>query len=160
MQARRVLTIVAISAVGLIGVGWIALACCVPIFGDPEPPGGVQILNLTDQRLKVYRLFVTVDPDTPDKRLIAEIPPNETAGAAGGPCIMDEVWVARAPDRTVVARMGPFAYCNEGPWIITTEPPEPSRHAPPSDHEIRRSHERPTSPAGLHLSPWRTDRGP
>lgn len=122
---RRVLMIVALSVLGLIGVGWIALACCVPMIGDPEPPGGVQILNLTDQHLKVYRLYVTVDPDTPDRQLIAEVPPNGTAEAAGGPCILDEVWVARAPDRTVVAQMGPFDDCNEGPWIITSDPPEP-----------------------------------
>ena len=125
VQVRRVLTVVAISVLGLIGVGWIALACCLPIFGDPEPPGGVQIVNRTDQHLRVYSLVVTVDPDMPGRRLIAEVPPNGTAEAAGGPCILDEVWVARAPDRTVFARIGPFDYCNEGPWIITSDPLEP-----------------------------------
>jgi hypothetical protein len=116
MQVRRVLTVVAVSVLGLIGAGYIAIVCCLPIFGDPEPPPGVSIVNRTDQALKVYSVIVTVDPDTPDRRLIAEIPPHGMTEAAGGPCI--GLWVARAPDRTIVARIGPFDDCNEGPWII------------------------------------------
>jgi hypothetical protein len=115
--------IVALSVLGLIGVGWIALACCVPIFGDSGPEPGVPIVNRTDQHLRIFSVSVTVDPDTPDRLLIAEIPPNGTAESTG-PCIRG-LLVARAPDRTVVARIGPFGYCYERPWIITPDPPEP-----------------------------------
>jgi hypothetical protein len=123
MQLRRVLTAVAVSVFGLIGVGCIAIVCCLQI-GDPEPTPAVSIVNRTHQHLKVYSLIVTVDPDVPDRPLIAEISPNGTAEASGGPC-MGNLLVARARDRTVVARIGPFDYCFKGPWIIRPGKPEP-----------------------------------
>lgn len=123
MQVRRVLTVVAVSVFGLIGVGCIAIVCCLPIFGDSEPPPGVPIVNRTDQHLKIYSVIVTVSPDMPDRLLIAEIPPNGTAESRG-PCIRG-LLVARAPDRTVVARIGPFDYCYKDPWIIRPGMPEP-----------------------------------
>ena len=123
MKVRRVVRYVGV-ALGVLVVVALGLVVLGVSNIDPEPRPGVQIVNRTDQHLKVYRLYVTVDPDTPDRRLIAQIPPNGTADAAGGPCILDETWVARAPDRTVVARVGPFDDCNEGPWIIRPKAPE------------------------------------
>jgi hypothetical protein len=125
VQVRRVVRFVGIALGVLVVIALGLVVLVMSTFGDPEPPPGVQIVNRTDQHLKVYSLVVTVDPDVPDRRLIAEIPPNRTAEAAGGPCILDEVWVARAPDRTIVARIGPFDYCNEGPWMIRPKEPEP-----------------------------------
>ena len=122
VKVRRVVRYVGV-ALGVLVVVALGLVVLGVSNIDPEPRPGVQIVNRTDQHLKVYSLRVTIDPDVPDRRLIAEVPPNGTAGAAGGHCI-DEKWVARAPDRTVVARIGPFDDCNEGPWIIRPKAPE------------------------------------
>lgn len=84
---------------------------------DGNASGRVPIINRTDQTLKIYSLIPPGDPDVPDRLLLDEIPPGEM-GESGGPCILGSRLIARAPDGTVVARIGPFDECYEGPWII------------------------------------------
>jgi hypothetical protein len=123
VRVRRVVRIVGIALGVLVVVALGAVVLVMSTIGDPPYLHGVPIVNRTDQHLKVYSLLPTVDPDMPDRLLIAEIPPNGMAESSG-PCIFGP-HVARAPDRTVVARIGPFDYCYKGPWIIRPVEPEP-----------------------------------